>query len=119
MQQPQQSGFSNFGQRGRGNRGRRQRGRQGRGGGRGAQGGRGNHHGQPQYFMNNGYGAHQGHNPDQQQQSNGPTRRNISNYCWSHGACSHTGWQCFAPHVGHVPHETFQNRCGGCSDYCE
>ena len=67
-----------------------------------------------------------GHHPTQQQHQNAPTiggnftpmRRNTTQYCWSHGACSHSGYQCVEAKPGHIPHATFQNRCGGCNDFC-
>ena len=47
------------------------------------------------------------------------SRRNISQYCWSHGACAHNGYQCQRPKPGHVPWATFENKCHGCNDFCE
>ena len=46
------------------------------------------------------------------------SRRTTSQYCWSHGACAHNGYQCQRPKQGHVPWATFTNRCGGCNDFC-
>ena len=45
-------------------------------------------------------------------------RRNVSQYCWSHGACAHNGYQCETPLPGHVPYATFQNRFNGCNNFC-
>lgn len=88
-----------------------------------------NNQGQQGFGQGQGYQGfqqqNQGNNQYRQQmqprnqQRNGPTRRNTSQYCWTHGACAHTGWQCGECMVGHVPHATFQNRCGGCNDFCE
>ena len=47
-----------------------------------------------------------------------PTRHNMSQYRWSHGACSHGGFQYMDPRQGHVAHATFQNKFGGYSDFC-
>ena len=52
------------------------------------------------------------------QQQTGIFRKNTSQYCWSHGACSHNGYACQQPKPGHVPWATFQNKCGGCTDFC-
>ena len=144
----QQNGFSNFGQRGRGNRGRQNgRGNRGGRGGRGGYRNQGNHNGYPQvppqmqqpYPGNNtppfpqglpgnhqgnmppGYFPHGLHNQAQPRNPNrnGPTRRNVSYYCWSHGACAHPGTYCMTPLPGHVANATFQNRYNGCTDFCE
>ena len=46
-------------------------------------------------------------------------RRNISRYCWTHGACNHTGYNCENPAVGHRPEATFENKLGGSTYYCQ
>ena len=49
---------------------------------------------------------------------NRPPARNRRNrvtnrYCWTHGACAHTGSECRAPATGHQATATFQDRMGG------
>ncbi len=53
-------------------------------------------------------------------QSNTPTTKkskrrtnNLTQYCWTHGLCSHTGGECRTPADGHKPAATLQNRLGG------
>jgi len=46
------------------------------------------------------------------------TRNNISKYCWSHGACSHTSAQCNSKRDGHKNNATFENKQGGSTAYC-
>ena len=45
--------------------------------------------------------------------------RDTSKYCWTHGACSHTGQYCRHPAVGHIPYATFQNKMGGSNYRCQ
>lgn len=45
-------------------------------------------------------------------------RRNISKYCWSHGACNHAGRDCRSPRPGHKPEAMFTNCMDGSNDYC-
>ena len=45
-------------------------------------------------------------------------RRNLSHYCWTHGACSHPSWLCENPAHGHNYYATFDNKCGGSTYYC-
>ena len=45
-------------------------------------------------------------------------RRNTSKYCWSHGACAHSGNECNAKKPGHDATATFSNKNGGSTDYC-
>jgi hypothetical protein len=115
MQQP---GFSNFGTRGR------RRARRGRGGRNGRQSQQMTASApypqmpyQSQPFPVHMQATHQMYNPAQAP-TQGPSRRNVTNYCWSHGACAHNGFQCFAPLPGHIPHATMHNRMGGCNDFC-
>ena len=45
------------------------------------------------------------------------TRRNTSKYCWSHGACAHSGFECTNKKPGHVDDATFTDRKGGSIAY--
>ena len=45
-------------------------------------------------------------------------RRNVSNYCWSHGACAHTSAECQNKRTGHQDAATFNNKMGGSTSYC-
>ena len=53
---------------------------------------------------------------------NGPPgyrgRRNMNNYCWTHGACSHTSKDCENPREGHQYDATFDNKMNGSRYYC-
>ena len=44
-------------------------------------------------------------------------RRNTSKYCWTHGACAHTGFECTNKKPGHIDDATFQDRKGGSTAY--
>jgi hypothetical protein len=46
--------------------------------------------------------------------------RNVTprHYCWSHGACSHTGAQCMYPVAGHITAATFTDMQGGSTRNC-
>ena len=112
MPTAQQNGFSNFGSRGRGRR------RGGRGGRRSQQAQQPTFQPMQQYGMHNSMVPQMYPNTMPAQNPNVPTRRNTSQYCWSHGACAHPGWMCATPLPGHIPHATFQNRMGGCTDFC-
>ena len=46
------------------------------------------------------------------------TRTNVSKYCWSHGACSHTGKECTKRNNGHKEEATFKNKLGGSIRFC-
>ena len=46
-------------------------------------------------------------------------RRNISKYCWSHGACAHTSRECKNKRSGHKENATFSNKLGGNMRFCE
>ena len=39
-------------------------------------------------------------------------------YCWSHGACAHTGSECNHPKEGHKKEATFENRMAGSTKDC-
>jgi hypothetical protein len=39
-------------------------------------------------------------------------------YCWSHGACAHSGTQCNYPLPGHLPNATFADMQGGNTSNC-
>lgn len=45
-------------------------------------------------------------------------RRDISKYCWSHGACNHTSNDCNRPHKGHKKEATFENMMDGSYAFC-
>ena len=45
-------------------------------------------------------------------------RRDISKYCYTHGACAHTGTDCRAKTTGHQDAATFANKMGGSTLYC-
>ena len=51
------------------------------------------------------------------QSANIRTRHNTSKYCWTHGACAHTGRDCRLKKEGHDDMATFQNRKGGSTAY--
>ena len=57
-------------------------------------------------------------NPPEGRRSRPFTRKNTSKYCWSHGACSHTGRECNAPKPGHQSDATFENKMGGSTLCC-
>lgn len=45
-------------------------------------------------------------------------RTNTSKYCWSHGACAHTGTECKNKRPGHQDAATFSNKMNGSTSYC-
>jgi hypothetical protein len=45
-------------------------------------------------------------------------RRNVSKYCWTHGACAHTSANCASKAEGHCNEATFANKMGGNTRYC-
>ena len=45
-------------------------------------------------------------------------RRNISKYCWTHGACAHSGSDCRDQADGHVATATFANKQNGSTRDC-
>jgi hypothetical protein len=45
-------------------------------------------------------------------------RTNISKYCWSHGACTHSSTECNRKKPGHQDNATFSNKLGGSTYYC-
>ena len=49
---------------------------------------------------------------------NNRRRYNTSKYCWTHGACAHTGTDCTSPTEGHKSEATFENKMGGSTAYC-
>ena len=57
---------------------------------------------------NNGRGGSRG-------RGNSPTPRA---YCWSHGACAHSGTQCNYPLPGHLSTATFTDMQGGNTSNC-
>jgi translation initiation factor 2B subunit (eIF-2B alpha/beta/delta family) len=45
-------------------------------------------------------------------------RTNVSKYCWSHGACTHSSKECNRKKTGHQDDATFKNKMGGSTYYC-
>jgi hypothetical protein len=48
----------------------------------------------------------------------GNRNTNARTYCWSHGACAHTGADCNTPATGHQTAATFTNMMGGSTNGC-
>ena len=48
----------------------------------------------------------------------GTRTRNTKFYCWTHGACAHTGKFCNYPAEGHQIEATFANKMGGSTRFC-
>ena len=46
-------------------------------------------------------------------------RNNTDKYCWSHGACGHTGAQCRNKKLGHKDEATFADKLGGSTFLCD
>ena len=46
-------------------------------------------------------------------------RKNISKYCWTHGACAHGSRECSNKKAGHKDGATFSNKLGGSTRFCE
>ena len=46
-------------------------------------------------------------------------RSDISKYCWTHGACNHSGTGCRRPAPKHKKNATFSNRMGGSTAFCQ
>ena len=55
--------------------------------------------------------------PNNSQRRNTRIRRNISKYCWTHGACSHWGKDCRNKKPGHSDDATFNDRKGDSTAY--
>lgn len=51
--------------------------------------------------------------------SNFRGRRNVTHYCWTHGACSHPSNQCNNKASGHQDDANFTDKKGGSTYYCE
>ncbi len=45
-------------------------------------------------------------------------RRTTNKYCYTHGACAHTGFECTNKKEGHKDEATFANKMGGSTYYC-
>ena len=45
-------------------------------------------------------------------------RRTTNKYCYTHGACAHTGFECTNKKEGHKDEATFENKMGGSTYYC-
>ena len=46
-------------------------------------------------------------------------RKDITKYCWTHGACNHNGGDCEFPATGHKDSATFSNKMGGSLAFCQ
>ena len=44
--------------------------------------------------------------------------RNLSSYCWTHGACSHQSKDCRNKRQGHKDEASVANKLGGSTSYC-
>ena len=44
--------------------------------------------------------------------------RDVSHYCYAHGACSHDSKDCFKQGNNHNDNATFANKMGGSTSYC-
>ena len=47
------------------------------------------------------------------------SRRVITHYCWTHGACGHSGEDCKNPREAHKNEATFANKMGGSTYFCK
>ena len=60
-----------------------------------------------------------GRNTDRGRGRNNSSRgSNTRLYCWTHGACAHTGTECNTPATGHQTSATFDNMLGGSTTGC-
>ena len=66
-----------------------------------------------------GCGGHDGRSTNIFEPHQRRNRTNTSFYCWSHGACNHTGDLCTNRYPGHQTTATFDNRMNGCNFYCQ
>ena len=48
-----------------------------------------------------------------------PSKRIITNYCWTHGACGHPSKLCRNKKPGHQDEATFDDKMGGSTYYCK
>ena len=46
-------------------------------------------------------------------------RKNVSKYCWTHGACAHSSNECSNKKPGHQDNATFSNKLGGSTRFCQ
>jgi len=46
-------------------------------------------------------------------------RADVTKYCWTHGACGHTGDQCTRRRSGHQVKATFKDKKGGSTRFCK
>ena len=46
------------------------------------------------------------------------SRNNVSEYCWTHGACAHKSSDCRNKADGHKNNATFTNKMGGSCAFC-
>ena len=61
----------------------------------------------------------QGGNSNRNGNNNRRPRRNVSKYCWTHGACSHNSKDCENKNSGHKDEATFNTKLGGSTEYCD
>lgn len=64
------------------------------------------------------------HQGDGGQGGNGKLKKprhclDVSKYFWTHGAWNHLSNDCKFKASGHQDNVTFQNRMGGCTDFCQ
>ena len=45
-------------------------------------------------------------------------RYDVSKYCWTHGACAHSGSECSNPAEGHKKKASFKDKMGGSLAFC-
>ena len=69
--------------------------------------------GRAPYYQNHNQGRGRGRG-----RGRGPRQRNISIYCWTHGACGHGSAACNSKLTGHQDNATFQNKMGGSTNQC-
>jgi hypothetical protein len=46
-------------------------------------------------------------------------RRNVTEYCWTHGGCGHSSTNCRERLQGHQDASTFSNKLGGSTSHCD
>ena len=61
------------------------------------------------------YNRNKNNNPDKE---SGRSQR-TDQYCWSHGACAHSGKKCFSKRNGHKADATFEDKMEGSTYRCK
>ena len=59
-----------------------------------------------------------GNNGNSNKKKNKKKEMKDRKYCWTHGACAHTGTECNNPATGHKKEATFQDMMGGSTKDC-